>query len=119
MPLDPTIPHTDITYRIIGCAMRVHNRMGPGLKEVHYQRALTAEMRKEGLLVYEEYPVEIWDGDVYIGWLSLDHFVENCVLVNGFLHSIREGSIRAMLGTTGKTIVLLPHLCQKRCTRSD
>jgi hypothetical protein len=31
MPLDPTIPHTDITYRIIGCAMRVHTRLGPGL----------------------------------------------------------------------------------------
>jgi hypothetical protein len=25
-------------------------------------------MRKEGLLVYEEYPVEIWDGDVYLDW---------------------------------------------------
>ncbi len=35
MPLDPSIPHGDITYRIIGCAMRVHTRMGPGLKEIH------------------------------------------------------------------------------------
>ena len=95
MPLDPTIPHTDITYRIIGCAMRVHNRMGPGLKEVHYQRALTAEMRKEGLLVYEEYPVEIWDGDVYIGWLSLDHFVENCIVVEdeAFVHMLTDAEV--------------------------
>jgi len=83
MPVDPTIPHTDITYRIIGCAMRVHNRMGPGLKEVHYQRALTAEMRKDGLLVYEEYPVEIWDGDVYIGWVSL-------VIASGFCEAAQR-----------------------------
>ncbi len=51
MPLDPSIPHTDLTYRIIGCAMRVQSRLGPGLREKHYQRALTAEMRKEGLCI--------------------------------------------------------------------
>ena len=100
MPLDPTIPHTDITYRIIGCAMRVHNRMGPGLKEVHYQRALTAEMRKDGLLVYEEYPVEIWDGDVYIGWLSLDHFVEDCIVVEdeAFVHMLTDAEVAQVIG---------------------
>ncbi|MEW5720447.1 MAG: hypothetical protein AB1817_17620 [Chloroflexota bacterium] len=29
MPFDPSIPHADITYRIIGCAMRVQSRLGP------------------------------------------------------------------------------------------
>ncbi|MFQ5613174.1 MAG: GxxExxY protein, partial [Anaerolineae bacterium] len=37
MPLDPKIPHPDITYKIIGAAMRVHNRLGPGLREEHYK----------------------------------------------------------------------------------
>jgi hypothetical protein len=40
MPLDPKIPHADVTYDILGAAMQVHSRLGPGLKEIHYQRAL-------------------------------------------------------------------------------
>jgi GxxExxY protein len=99
MPLDPSIPHSDITYRIIGCAMRVHTRMGPGLRERHYQRALTAEMQKEGLLVYEEYPVEIYDGDEYVGWVSLDHFVENTVVVEdkAFPHMLTNEEVAQVI----------------------
>ncbi len=119
MPLDPSIPHTDITYRIIGCAMRVHTRMGPGLKEVHYQRALTAEMRKEGLLVYEEYPVEVYDGDVYVGWVSLDHFVEDCIVVEdeAFAHMLTDEQVAQVityLSATKQRVGLLFNFGRRR-----
>ncbi len=73
--------HQDITYRIIGCAMRVHNGTKRGLREKHYQRALTAEMIKVGLTVVEEYKREIYDSDVWIGRLYLDHWVNECIVV--------------------------------------
>jgi hypothetical protein len=38
-----------------GAAMRVHNRLGPGLKDEPYQRALTAEMLAAGLAVSAEH----------------------------------------------------------------
>ena len=119
MPLDPSIPHTDLTYRIIGCAMRVHTRLGPGLREIHYQRALPAEMQKEGLVVYEEYPVEIWDGDVYIGWLSLDHFVEDCLVVEdkAFLHMLTDEEVAQIityLAATKQRVGLLFNFGRRR-----
>src|SRR6202042_1052422 len=37
--------HTDLTQRIIGCAMKVHRTLGNGFQEVIYQRALAIELR--------------------------------------------------------------------------
>jgi hypothetical protein len=57
---ETAIPHQDITYRIIGAAMKVHRRTPRGLKEQHYQRALTAEMIADGLIVSEDHHIEIY-----------------------------------------------------------
>ena len=37
--------YSDITGKIIGCAMEVHKILGNGFQEVIYQRALANEMR--------------------------------------------------------------------------
>ena len=39
----------DLTYRIIGCAMKVHRTLGGGFQEVIYQRALAIEMDRAGI----------------------------------------------------------------------
>ena len=65
--------HQDITYRIIGAAMRVHSRTQRGLREKHYQKALTAEMLKDGLICPEEYCLAIYDSEIWLGRLYLDH----------------------------------------------
>ena len=39
----------DLTYKIIGCAIKVHNTMGPGFQEVIYQRCLAIELERAGL----------------------------------------------------------------------
>jgi GxxExxY protein len=79
--MSDSIPYQDITYRIIGAAMRVHRRTPRGLREKHYQRALTAEMTKDSLVVPEEYHVEVYDGEIWLGRMYLDHWVNECVVV--------------------------------------
>ena len=39
----------EITYKINGCAMKVHNTLGNGFQEVIYQRCLAIEFNKAGL----------------------------------------------------------------------
>jgi GxxExxY protein len=39
----------ELTYRIIGSAMKVHAFLGNGFQEVIYQRALVIEFRNGGL----------------------------------------------------------------------
>ena len=36
----------ELTYAIIGCAMRVHNRLGNGYQEVIYQRCLAIALER-------------------------------------------------------------------------
>lgn len=44
MALVQNAPYQDITRRIIGAAMSVHNDLGPGHREVIYQRALALQL---------------------------------------------------------------------------
>ncbi len=119
MPLDPNIPHQDATYKIIGAAMRVHNRMKPGLKEEHVQRDLTGEMREDGLKVYEEYHIDIYDGDRWLGRLYLDHLVDDCVIVEvkSFSHMLTNEDIAQVicyLAATGLKVAVLLNFGRKR-----
>jgi GxxExxY protein len=117
--LNPQIPYQDITYRIIGAAMRVHNRLGPGLREKMYQRALTAEMRADGLQVIEEYRVDVYDGDVWIGVTFPDHWVENKVVVEveAFPHFLTKAEVAQTIGflaATGSPVGLLINFGRRR-----
>ena len=38
-----------LTFTIIGCAMKVHNTLGNGFQEVIYQRCLAIELERAGL----------------------------------------------------------------------
>ncbi|GAB1447023.1 MAG: GxxExxY protein [Bacteroidetes bacterium] len=73
--------HEEITKRIIGCAMRVHNALGNGFQEVIYQRALQIEMQYDGLGFQREMEMPIFYRDEQIGTRRVDFFVEGLVMV--------------------------------------
>lgn len=49
----------DLTYRIIGAAMKVHNDLGPGYKEEVYERAFASQLAKDGIGAQTQVPIEI------------------------------------------------------------
>ncbi|MFQ6015938.1 MAG: GxxExxY protein [Anaerolineae bacterium] len=119
MPLDESIPHSDITYKIIGAAMRVHNKIGPGHKESFYQRLLTAEMREDGLRVEEERPFDLYVDGTFVGRIYLDHLVEEIVIVEdkAFSHLLTDEEVAqviAYLAATGLKVGLLFNFGRKR-----
>ena len=73
--------YSEITSRIIGCAMTVHSKLGSGFPEVIYQRAMAIEMDREGLENKSEVTMPIFYDNIKIGTRRLDSFVENKVLV--------------------------------------
>jgi GxxExxY protein len=70
-----------VTYKIIGCAMKVHSTLGNGFQEVIYQRALAIEFRNNELIFEREIEVPIYYGDEHIGTRRVDFLVENSVMV--------------------------------------
>ena len=73
--------HSELTGRIIGCAMEVHKVLGNGFQEVIYQRALEIEMTQQGLSFSREHEMEISYKGIKIGSRRVDFFVENKVMV--------------------------------------
>jgi GxxExxY protein len=71
----------ELTYKIIGCAMKVHNTLGPGFQEVIYQRCLAIEMEKAGLTFAREQEHIIYYEGVEVGTRRADFVVENKVVV--------------------------------------
>jgi GxxExxY protein len=71
----------DLTHKIIGCAMKVHNNLGNGFQEVIYQRALAIELRMSGLSFEREKEKPIFYYEELIGTRRVDFFVENAVMV--------------------------------------
>lgn len=49
----------ELTSAIIGAAIEVHQRLGPGLLESAYRVCLAYELRKRGFVVLEEEPVPV------------------------------------------------------------
>jgi len=73
--------YSDLTGKIIGCAMEVHKTMGNGFQEVIYQRALEIEMSLKGLKFSREHEMQVFYKGYEIGTHRVDFFVEDKVMV--------------------------------------
>ena len=88
MALVKNAPHQDITFRIIGAAMAVHNDIGPGHREEAYQRALAAKFREIELAFEEQLPIQVSDENgVPVALYVLDYLVEPKTIVEIKAHS--------------------------------
>lgn len=73
--------YSDITAKIIGCAMKVHSALGNGFQEVIYQRALEIEMNDANIDFSREYEMPVYYKQQKIGTRRVDFLVESVVSV--------------------------------------
>jgi GxxExxY protein len=72
---------SDLTGRIIGCAMRVHALLGNGFQEVVYQRSLAIELRDDSIDFSREHDMPIYYKSELVGMRRVDFLVENRISV--------------------------------------
>ena len=73
--------YSEITGKIIGCAMKVHSALGNGFQEVIYQRALAIEMTDQGLSFSREHEMPVFYKRQQIGTRRVDFLVEGVISV--------------------------------------
>lgn len=71
----------ELTYKVIGCAMKVHNTLGNGFQEVIYQRCLAIELQNEGINFQREVEQEIYYEGHNVGTRRADFIIENSIVV--------------------------------------
>ena len=81
MIVNENYPLSELTGKIIGCAIEVHKILGNGFQEVIYQRALEIEMKNQGLSFSREHEMNIIYKGECIGTRRVDFFVEDKIMV--------------------------------------
>ena len=71
--------YSELTSKIIGCAMTVHKILGNGFQEVIYQRALAIEMRLAGIEFQREFEMPIFYREEQIGTRRVDFLIEGVI----------------------------------------
>lgn len=71
----------ELTYKINGCAMKVHNTLGNGFQEVIYQRCLAIEFERSGISFVREQEHTIYYEGIDVGTRRADFVVEGNVIV--------------------------------------
>ena len=104
-------PDAGLTGRVIGAAIEVHRRLGPGFLEYIYERALVIELIKRDLSLTQQQEITISYDGVEIGKHRLDLFVAECLVVE--LKAIRAideahiATVKSYLRAVGQEVGLL------------
>lgn len=103
--------HEQLTRAIIGCAMIVHRRLGPGFLESVYQNALAWELESAGLRVECERRIVVRYRQAIVGEFVADMVVAGVVLVENkavrALAPAHEAQLVNYLAATGAEVGLL------------
>ena len=101
-----------LSFEVIGCAMKVHHNLGPGLLESIYEKAMMIELKHKGISAVNQVPVRVmYEGEDLGEGLRLDILVNDELIVE--LKSVEElrpihfKQLQTYLKVTNKRLGLL------------
>lgn len=82
----------ELSYKVVGCAMKVHNVLGVGFSENIYGRCLAYELRELGLNFEKEQERKVFYKGEWVGNRRIDFVVEDKLLVEIKATSVLEAA---------------------------
>jgi GxxExxY protein len=110
--------YNSLTEVVIGCAFTVSNTLGTGFLEKVYENALAHELRKAGLRVQQQAPLQVRYDGMLVGEYIADLLVEDRLLVElktvKNLDEIHTAQCINYLKATGLRLCLLLNFAKSR-----
>lgn len=73
--------YTDLSYKIVGLAMQVHNELGFGFLEKVYENALMVLFEENGIQAVQQLPIPVKFHGRIVGDYFADILVENSIIL--------------------------------------
>jgi GxxExxY protein len=73
--------YPDLSYRVAGLAMEVHNRLGYGFLEKVYENALMILLRKAGIKAQQQCSIKVYFEGEEVGIYVADIVVEDSIIL--------------------------------------
>lgn len=73
--------YSDLTYKVIGCAMEVHKELGAGFLEKVYENALILAFQEEGIIAESQKALKVKFHGVIVGEYCADIVVDDKILI--------------------------------------
>jgi GxxExxY protein len=115
--LDPAL--TDMSRRVIGCAIEVHKALGPGYSVETYTQALKGELDASGITYKAKHPLDVMYKDKKVGTVTADLFVGDRFIVGilarvGEVGTTERSELRAQLRSADLELGLVINFGERR-----
>lgn len=115
--LDPAL--TDVSRKVIGCAIEVHKTLGPGFAEEVYLNALCNELTAQGVTFKVHEKIDVTFKDKVVGTIVADLHVDGRFIVEimarpGEIGSFERSSLRAQLKASDHELGLIINFAERR-----
>lgn len=115
--LDPAL--TDVSRKLIGCAIEVHKGLGPGFSEDVYRSALEYELRQLGVGYASNVKIPVKYRGQDIGHAAADMVIDNRFIVDLMAHrgeigGTERAALRALLRAADMELGLIINFAERR-----
>lgn len=115
--LDPAL--TEVSRKLIGCAIEVHKALGPGYEKPVYQRALEMELGAAGVAFKSNHAFTVEYRGERVGERSADlvvaeRFVVEVVASRGEVSAAERTGVRALLRAADMELGLIINFAERR-----
>ena len=119
MPLVVDTTGNDLTFKLIGLAMEVHNELGHGFKEEVYEKAMEVKLNHAGIEPNRQYEVFVDFEGERVATFYLDLFPNQKVVVEikAFSHQLTNDELAQVINylkATGAPVALLFNFGRRR-----
>jgi len=108
----------ELSKKIIGIAISVHKKLGPGFVEKIYEKALAYEFKRQGMEFVEQKIIKVIYEDVELGDQRVDFLVEDEIILElksvSEINEIHEAQMLSYLKTADKRLGLILNFAKKK-----